>query len=78
MTRNYGVANIDGVDYCVMTLMKKENKANRGNGKADSYRYYVCPLKIDGEDYTAKIVVGKRTEAAITTPIDSNRKRETH
>jgi len=60
MTRNYGVANIDGVDYCVMTLMKKENKANRGNGKADSYRYYVCPLKIDGEDYTAKIVVGKK------------------
>ena len=60
MTRNYGVANIDGVDYCVMTLMKEENKANRGNGKADSYRYYVCPLKIDGEDYTAKIVVGKK------------------
>ena len=25
MHRFYGVANIDGVDYCVMTLMKKEN-----------------------------------------------------
>ena len=76
MTRNYGVANIDGVDYCVMTLMKKENKANRGNGKADSYRYYVCPLKIDGEDYTAKIVVGKKErKQLLRSPIDSNRKR---
>ena len=27
MTRNYGVANIDGVDYCVMTLMKEKNSA---------------------------------------------------
>ncbi|EJW89839.1 hypothetical protein EVA_22054, partial [gut metagenome] len=26
--------------------------------KYDSYRYYVCGLKIDGNDYTAKIVVG--------------------
>jgi hypothetical protein len=32
MHRFYGVANIDGVDYCVMTLMKEENKAKRGNG----------------------------------------------
>ena len=28
------------------------------NDKYDSYRYYVCGLNIDGEDYTAKIVVG--------------------
>ncbi len=28
------------------------------NDKYDSYRYYVCGLKIDGVDYTAKIVVG--------------------
>ena len=32
MRRFYGVANIDGVDYRVMTLMKEENKAKRGNG----------------------------------------------
>ena len=32
MHRFYGVANIDGVDYRVMTLMKEENKSNRGNG----------------------------------------------
>lgn len=32
MHRFYGVANIDGVDYRVMTLMKEENKATRGNG----------------------------------------------
>lgn len=30
----------------------------KGNDKYDSYRYYVCGLKIDGIDYTAKIVVG--------------------
>ncbi len=28
------------------------------NGKYDSYRYYVCGLKIGGVDYTAKITVG--------------------
>ena len=32
MHRFYGVANINGVDYRVMTLMKEENKAKRGNG----------------------------------------------
>ena len=30
----------------------------KGNDKYDSYRYYVCGLKIDDVDYTAKIVVG--------------------
>lgn len=30
----------------------------KGNDKFDSYRYYACGLKIDGNDYTAKIVVG--------------------
>lgn len=34
----------------------------RGNEKGhtdfDTYQYYVCGMKIDGEDYTAKIVVG--------------------
>ena len=30
----------------------------KGNGKYDRYRYYVCGLKIDGVDYTAKITVG--------------------
>ena len=28
------------------------------NDKYDSYKYYVCGLNIDGDDYTAKIVVG--------------------
>ena len=32
MRRFYGVANINGVDYRVMTLIKEENKAKRGNG----------------------------------------------
>ena len=30
----------------------------KDNGKYDSYRYYVCGLKIGGVDYTAKITVG--------------------
>lgn len=30
----------------------------KGNNKYESYQYYVCGLKIDGDDYTAKIVVG--------------------
>ena len=30
----------------------------KGNGKYDSYRYYVCGIRIDGSDYTAKVVVG--------------------
>ena len=30
----------------------------KGNGKYDSYRYYVCGLKIGGEDYTVKVTVG--------------------
>ncbi|MCD8266900.1 MAG: hypothetical protein LUC33_07085, partial [Prevotellaceae bacterium] len=30
----------------------------KGNGKFYSYRYYVCGLRIGGEDYTVKMVVG--------------------
>ncbi|MCD8304937.1 MAG: hypothetical protein LUC86_08975 [Prevotellaceae bacterium] len=30
----------------------------KGNGKFQSYRYYVCGLRIGGEDYTVKMVVG--------------------
>ncbi|MCD7721987.1 MAG: hypothetical protein LUI09_07135 [Prevotellaceae bacterium] len=32
----------------------------KGNGKFNSYRYYVCGLRIGGEDYTVKMVVGVR------------------
>ena len=32
MHRFYGVARIDGKDYRVMTLMKEENRTDRGNG----------------------------------------------
>ena len=35
----------------------------KGNDKYDSYRYYVVGLKIDGEDYTAKIVVGVKGDS---------------
>ena len=30
----------------------------KNNGKYDRYRYYVCGLKIGGEDYTVKITIG--------------------
>ena len=42
MHRFYGVANIDGVDYRVMTLMKEENKAKRCN---DIHSYEVQKSK---------------------------------
>lgn len=35
-----------------------EQKNIKGKRVFDSYRYYVCGLKINGEDYTAKIVAG--------------------
>ena len=36
---------------------------NKDHDKYDSYRYYVCGLKIDGVDYTAKIVVGVKGDS---------------
>ncbi len=35
----------------------------KDNDKYDSYRYYVCGLKIDGVDYTAKVVVGVKGDS---------------
>lgn len=35
-----------------------EQANTKANGKFDSYRYYAVGLNIDGEDYTAKIVIG--------------------
>lgn len=35
----------------------------KDHDKYDSYRYYVCGMKIDGEDYTAKIVVGVKGDS---------------
>lgn len=36
----------------------EERENRKGNGKFDSYRYYVVGLNIGGVDYTAKLVVG--------------------
>lgn len=36
----------------------EEQPRRKNNSKFDSYRYYVVGLKIDGVDYTAKIVIG--------------------
>ena len=47
MHRFYGVANINGVDYRVMTLMKEENKAKRGN---DIHSYEVQKIEVLDEE----------------------------
>ena len=36
---------------------------SKGNGKYDRYRYYAVGLRINGEDYTAKLVVGVKNGA---------------
>ena len=40
------------------SIFIEELANSKGHDKYDSYRYYVCGLKVDGVDYTAKIVVG--------------------
>ena len=40
------------------SIFVDEVKNEKENGKYDSYRYYVCGLTIDGDSYTAKVVVG--------------------
>ena len=51
--------------FAIPDMLKKsifiEEKTNeKTHTDFEKYRYYVCGLKIDGEDYTAKIVVGVR------------------
>ena len=41
----------------------------KGNDKYDSYRYYVCGIKINGEDYTAKVVIGVKDGSIKTKSI---------
>ena len=45
------------------SIFIEELPNEKGNDKYDSYRYYVCGMKIDGEDYTAKIVVGVKGDS---------------
>ena len=40
-----------------------EVAADKDKAKYDSYRYYICGLKIGAEDYTAKIVVGVKGDS---------------
>ena len=40
------------------SIFIEERPNEKGNDKYDSYRYYVCGIKINGEDYTAKVVIG--------------------
>ena len=45
-------------DIIKNTIFIDEMPNEKDNGKYDSYRYYVGGLKIGGEDYTVKMVVG--------------------
>lgn len=45
------------------SIFIEEQPNEKGNEKYDSYRYYVCGLKIDGVDYTAKIVIGVKGDS---------------
>lgn len=40
------------------SIFIEERPNEKGNDKYDSCRYYVCGVKINGEDYTAKVVIG--------------------
>lgn len=49
--------------YAIPEMLRKSTyvdsrRNEKGKNEFDEYRYYVCGLKIDGDDYTAKIVVG--------------------
>lgn len=45
-------------DLIEKSVFIEERPNEKDNGKYDSYRYYVCGLKIGGVDYTVKITVG--------------------
>lgn len=40
-----------------------EQPNEKANDKYDSYRYYVCGAKINGEDYTIKVVIGVKGDS---------------
>ena len=40
------------------SIFIEESGPEHPNSKFDRYRYYVCGVKIDGVDYTAKVVIG--------------------
>lgn len=40
------------------SIFIEESDPEHPNSKFDRYRYYVCGVKIDGVDYTAKVVIG--------------------
>lgn len=51
--------------FAIPDMLRKstyiDSRANeKENTEFDVYHYYVCGLKIDGDDYTAKIVVGSK------------------
>lgn len=48
-------------DIIENTIFIDELPNEKNNGKYDSYRYYVGGLKIGGEDYTVKMVVGVKS-----------------
>ncbi len=45
------------------SIFIEEIPNEKGNDKYDSYRYYVCGAKINGDDYTIKVVIGVKGDS---------------
>lgn len=45
------------------SIFIEEIPNEKGNDKYDSYRYYVCGAKINGDDYTIKAVIGVKGDS---------------
>ena len=45
------------------SIFIEEIANTKGHDKYDSYRYYVCGAKINGEDYTIKVVIGVKGDS---------------
>ena len=75
MRRFYGVANINGVDYRVMTLMKEDNKAKRGNG---IHAYEVSKIEVLDGQTTKPLSVSSRKSNTPNDSHDLNSELEAH
>lgn len=59
MTDEAHVKSLFAIPEMLRKSIYMDSRRNeKDKNEFDEYRYYVCGLKIDGDDYTAKIVVG--------------------
>ncbi len=61
---NAHLASITAIPQLIEdSIFIEEIPNEKGNNKYDSYRYYVCGAKINGEDYTIKVVIGVKGDS---------------